>query len=66
MRLIVDSAAGGLGLAMEFSLRDTVVTPWEVVEATDAIHAFAIMLGLMPGAREVLPVHAAFLAAHRA
>jgi len=51
---------------MEFKLRDTVVTPCEVVEATDAIHDFAIMLGLMPGAREVLPVQAAFVAANRA
>jgi len=41
-------------------------TACEVVEVDGAIHDFAIMLSLMPEAREALPAQAAFLAAHRA
>ena len=45
---------------------DAVGTPCEVIEMDGAIHDFAIMLALMPEAREVLPAQAAFLTAHRA
>ena len=45
---------------------DAAGTACEVIEVDGAIHDFAIMLSLMPEAREALPVQAAFLAAHRA
>ena len=41
-------------------------TACEVVEVDGAIHDFAIMLTLMPEAREALPAQAAFLAGHQA
>lgn len=44
---------------------DAAGTPCEVVEMDGAIHDFAIMLALMPEAREVLPMESAFLNAHR-
>jgi hypothetical protein len=41
-------------------------TSCKVIEVDGAIHDFAIMLGLMPEASEVLPAQTAFLADHRA
>ena len=45
---------------------DATGTPCEVIEIDGAIHDFAIMLGLMPEAAEVLPAQEAFLDAYRA
>ena len=45
---------------------DAMGTPCKVIEVDGAIHDFAIMLGLMPEASEVLPAQTAFLADHRA
>ena len=45
---------------------DAVGTVCDLAETEGAIHDFAIMLSLMPEAREALPAQAAFLAAHRA
>ena len=44
---------------------DAAGTPCEVIEMEGAIHDFAIMLALMPEAREVLPRQATFLRSHR-
>lgn len=44
---------------------DAVGTSCKVIEVDGAIHDFAIMLGLMPEAIEVLPAQTAFLADHR-
>ena len=44
---------------------DAAGTPCNVIEMDGAIHDFAIMLALMPEAREVLPRQATFLRSHR-
>jgi len=53
-------------VSTEVSLCDAVGTPCEAGEVMDAIRDVALVLGLMPEARGVLSMQAAFLAAHRA